>query len=477
MGIRRLGTMALLLCLLSLTLPVQIALAQGYLDVTAVHAPESVVVGQVITLSVSVAWSSLHTYAWGNPVYVRAEICEGIDLGNCNSLAFAPSVDGEPIRDESGITGSTNYSFSIHAPEQPTVWHLIALFEVAAMRTDLMIQKAVWRGQSSWLGYSWAVPPTSGGHNAWRMFDILVKPSENALTTSRTLFTDSFESGLAGWQTDGLVNTVDIDPVLNFPNQLEGHSGRFAALLGIDTSGGSLKVNPPNAGLAYSFSLRREIAVTPGSDLTVTFWYRGRYPYASPTGPLHNMFLTYSVDSNVGRLDEVTFHEDVQLPPAWRSITRSMSVPAQVSTVVLAFSGSGEISPAGVVGAIELDDVLVTERTFSISTTGVSSTTSQQKSSSTVASTSVAETVSSTVSQQMPFLEMNWPYVVAVLVVLMIVGALLVRKRTAPGIPPTGTRRKETTTGEAYCHYCGAHISRDARFCTECGKARELGTS
>jgi hypothetical protein len=139
----------------------------------------------------------------------------------------------------------------------------------------------------------------------------------------------------------GKLSTVDNDPVLNFPNLIEGHSGRFAALLGIDWSGGTLKVIPKEAGLAYSFSLRREIAVAPGSDLTVTFWYRGVYPYVSTTGPLRNMFFTYSVDSTVGKLDEVTFHEEDWLPPAWRSVTRSMSVPVQVSTVVLAFYGRG----------------------------------------------------------------------------------------------------------------------------------------
>jgi hypothetical protein len=476
MGIPRLGTVALLLSLLSFTLPVQIVLAQGYLGITAVHAPESVIVGQVITMSVSVEWSSLHTYAWGNPVYVRAEICEGIDLANCNPLAFAPSVDGEPIRDESGITGSTNYSFSIHAPERAMLWHLIAIFEVAAMRTGAT-ENAVWRGDAVWLGYHWAAPSPNAGHYSWREFDILVKPSENALLTSQTLFADGFESGLVGWQVEGIASTVDKDPVLSFPNLLEGHSGRFAALLGIDTSGGTLKVNPKEAGLAYSFSLRREIAVTPGSDLTVTFWYRGRYPYVT-TGPLPNMFLTYSVDSTVGKLDEVTFHEEDWLPPAWRSVTRSMSVPTQVSTVTLLFYGRGEISPAGVAGAIELDDVLVTESTFSVSTTALSSTTTSQteiKSSSTVASSSIVETVSGAPPQQMTFLEMNWPYVVAGLVVLAIVGVLLVRKRKAPGMPTAETKRGETTPEkvEVYCFYCGAPMPTDAKFCRECGKAQK----
>lgn len=387
MGIRRLGTVALLLSLLSLTLPVQTVLAQGYLDVTAVHAPESVIVGQIITLSVSVKWSSLHTYAWGNPVYVRAEICEGTDLTKCNPLAFAPSADGEPIRDESGFQGSTIYSFTIHAPEMPKVWHLIAIFEILHTR--------------GWITN--AVPPCNADHCPWHKFDILVKPSENALLTSRTLFEDSFESGFAtgGWQVKGITSTVDKDPILNFPNLLEGHTGRFAALLGIDWSGGTLKGIPREAGLAYEFSLRKDVAVTPGSDLTVTFWFRGVYPYVYQTGPLRNMFLTYSVDSTVGKLDEVTFHEEDWLPPAWRSVTRSMSVPVQVSTVTLLFYGRGEIPPAGPgAGAFELDDVLVTESTFSVSTTTttLASTTASQtemESSSTVVSASSVQTAPS----------------------------------------------------------------------------------
>jgi hypothetical protein len=48
MGNQRLGVLALLVCLLSLTLPAQTAFAQGYLDVIALHAPESVIVGALL---------------------------------------------------------------------------------------------------------------------------------------------------------------------------------------------------------------------------------------------------------------------------------------------------------------------------------------------------------------------------------------------------------------------------------------------
>lgn len=486
MGIRRLGTVALLLSLISFTLPVQIVLAQGggYLDITSVLAPASVIVGQVVNMTVSVKWSSLHTYAWGNPVYVRAEICEGTDLGNCNPLLFAPSVDGEPIRDESGMTGSRDYSFSIHAPEQAMVWHLIALFEVAAMKAGAT-ENAVWRGDAGWLGYHWAVPTIpNDGHHPWSAFDIVVKPSQNAFPTSSTLFADGFESGLGAWNVSGIVTAVKKNSVVNYPNAPpEGHSGLYAALLGIDWSGGTpLNVIPKQAGLAYSFSLRREIAVTPGSDLTVTFWYRLVYPYVSPAGPLPNMFLTYSVNSTVGTLDEVTFHEADWLPPAWRSVTRSVSVPVQVSTVVLAFSGRGWIdeSSAEIAGALELDDVLVTERAFSVTTTTLSSTTTlastttsqtEIESSSTVASAFSVQTENSTASLQMPFLAI----LVGALVVLAIVGVLLVRKRKAPGTPTAETKTEETTPekSEVYCFYCGAPMPTDAKFCRQCGKAQK----
>jgi hypothetical protein len=43
------------------------------------------------------------------------------------------------------------------------------------------------------------------GYDAWREFGILVKPSETAVLTSQRILTEDFESGLGGWEADGLV--------------------------------------------------------------------------------------------------------------------------------------------------------------------------------------------------------------------------------------------------------------------------------
>jgi hypothetical protein len=476
MGILRLGAMILLISVLSFTLPVQVCLATvGYLRIVDVTAPESALVGEVMALSVSVEWSSLYTFKiWGDPV-VRVEICEGTNVATCKALAFAPSENGEPIRGaDVRPTGSKTYSIEVRAPEQAGIWHLMAIFEIAASRVGATLN-AVWRGV-------WAVVP-SGGYDPWQEFDVVVKPNETALLTSRTLFTESFELGLGGWKVEGVVSTVDKNPVLL--GGPEGHSGRFAALLGIDWSEGILKGNPSNAGYAYEFSLQREIAVTAGSDLTVTFWYRGVYPvYVHDYGMLPNMFLTFSVDSPVGRLDEVTIHAD-GLAEDWQSVTRSMFVPAQTSSVVLGYYGRGEIVQGGPAGGIELDDILASERTFSLTylppstTTLVSTTTSQKetKASQTLVSTSSVKTESSTLSLPMAFLQTSWPYLVATLLVVAVVAVLLARKRTGRSAPTPETKGRETIPGgkEAYCYYCGAPMPTDAQFCRECGKAQEPG--
>jgi hypothetical protein len=355
----------------------------------------------------------------------------------------------------------------------------MAIFEIAASRVGATLN-AVWRGR-------WAVVP-SGGYDPWQEFNVVVKPNETAVLTSRTLLTESFELGLAGWKVEGIVTAVDKNPIaLGGP---EGHSGRFAALLGIDWSEERccpLKGIPSNAGYAFEFSLQRDIAVTPGSDLTVTFWYRGVYPYGHPHGGLPNMLLTFSVDSAVGRLDEVTIHED-GLAEDWQSLTRSMFVPAQTSSVVLGYYGRGEVTQAEKIlgGGIELDDILVSERTFSLtylplSTTTLVSTTASQtemKSSKALISTSSMKTESSALSYPMAFLQTSWSYIVLTLVIVAVAAVLLIRERRIRGAATAEARGREAVPGsgkEVYCYYCGAPIPTDAQFCRECGRHRSPG--
>jgi ribosomal protein L40E len=88
------------------------------------------------------------------------------------------------------------------------------------------------------------------------------------------------------------------------------------------------------------------------------------------------------------------------------------------------------------------------------------------KPSSTVVSVSSVQTESSTVSPQMTFLGMNWPYIVAGLVVLAIVGILLGRKRAkTPSLAPVSD-----AVSDVLCTECGAENPTTNEFCGRCGK-------
>jgi hypothetical protein len=265
----------------------------------------------------------------------------------------------------------------------------------------------------------------------------------------------------------------------------EGHTGRFAALLGIDWSNGGQNVIPSSAGYASEFSLQREIAVTPGSDLTVTFWYRGVFPYGRPqSNPAYEkMFLEFSVISTAGTLDQVTIHNDEQLTDDWQSLTRSMSVPVQASSLlILEFHGKGASGsfPYVVVSGFELDDIWVGEKVFSTATTAVVSTTATQtemKPSQTSASTSSVETGSSTLPLHTAFLQTSWPYLVVALGVAAIVSVLLARKRTGRSTATAKTNPIDPgldSGKRVYCCYCGVPIPTDAQYCRECGRMQTV---
>jgi len=474
MRVLHLGAVILLLSVLSFTLPVQVALASsGYLRIVDVTAPENALVGEAITMSVAVEWSSLYTFKiWGTPT-VRVEICEGYDVVTCKAVGFAPSEDGDPIKDAyASPTSGKTYSIEVQAPEQAGIWHLIAIFEIAASEVGATLN-AVWRGH-------WAVV-SSGGYDPWHEFDVIVKPNETALLTSQTLLTESFESGLGGWKVEGLVTTVEKN--LAHVGVPEGHTGRFAALLGIDWSNGGQNVIPSSAGYASEFSLQRETAVTPGSDLTVTFWYRGVFPYGRPqSNPAYEkMFLEFSVISTAGTLDQVTIHNDEQLTDDWQSLTRSMSVPVQASSLlILEFHGEGASGsfPYVVVSGFELDDIWVGERVFSTATAVLSTTATQTetKPSQTGASTSSVETGSRTLPLQTTFLQTSWPYLVVALGVAAIAAIVLVASRKRGGTPSSSAPISTTTpavspsqpTAGKFCMNCGAPLPSHATFCNKC---------
>jgi hypothetical protein len=433
------------------SLPAPLADGGAYLRVVHVGVPDNVAPGQSVVLSVTAEWSDLNVFyvwqGWDRPV-IRFEICEGNDVATCKTVGFAPSAEGEVVKP----SGSATYAITVEAPGQPMIWHLIAVIEVLAAKTNASL-RAIRRGD--WAVISWS------GYDPWEDFEIPVKPEVSATIVSHNLLSESFESGdLASWEQEGLVLVTNKNPLVIF--QREGHTGDYAVLLGVYYSG--------NIG---QFALRRAVAVAPGSDLTVTFWYRGVYPYGS-SGSLPRMLLTFSVISSGGTLDQVTIQNTAtkeMLTDDWRSLTRSITVPIGVTSVILQWAGTGDSQAGGnpfvYAGGYELDDVKLDERIFSTTTALTTSQTQTTSLAETVSSTSTSTlsrgTGSSVPAIQSDHLEMWWLYAVIALV-LIALGALVFAKRP---------RSKKTSPVTVFCTDCGASLPKGSTYCNKCGSKQE----
>jgi hypothetical protein len=425
----------------------------AYLRVVHVSVPENVTAGQAIVVSVTVEWSSLNVFyvwqGWDRPV-IRVEVCEGSDVATCRSVAFAPSPEGEVVKP----SGSATYLITVDAPRQSKVWHLIAIIEVLAAKTSASL-RAIRRGD-------WAVVSYSG-YDPWQTFEIPVLPGPDATVAMHTLFSESFESGgLVGWEQDGHVIVTDKNPMVSL--QREGHTGAYAVMLGVSYSGS-----------VGQFSLRRAVAVTPDSDLTVTFWYRGVYPYSS-SGQLPRMLLTFSIISSDCVLDELTIQntatEEV-LTDDWRSMTRSVTVPSDVTSVTLKWVGTGDsqAAPSGVppiwVGGYELDDIKVDERVFVTTTTSATSQTQTQSLTETTSSTSSSETESNVLEVWSDIWRTMWGDLLAtwlayavVFAVVIALGAVVLTRRN---------RSRKTPPVTVFCTNCGASLPAGSTYCNRCG--------
>jgi len=446
-------------------LPTQVSAAEGYLRIVSVSVvPETVVTGKAFTVQVEVEWRSLLVFmvrphpppsAPHNPS-VRVEICEGNDVATCQPLAFAPSESGEQVEPSGGKT----YSIGLQAPPDLGIWHLVAIFEIMADQTGASLGAL---RRDGWYVIS------SRGFDPWYQFDVEVKPSETVLT-SRVLFTESFESGKVDdpWKAEGVVLVADKSGAGHSTEYWseEGHTGQFVALLG------ACHRDPSSCCQCGQFSLQREVAVTPGSDLTVTFWYRGWFPF----GGRPRMALTFSISSFEPRtLDQVTINQE-GLTETWQSITRSVSVPASITSVLLGYSGTGGCDIGGNFGrgywdGFEVDDVSVVERTFLATQTTVQATTLVQTSAVLTAQTEIqTETTSSqadtSISLVSNLLQTNLPYLGAVLVAVLIVAVLLARKKT----------RTQATIDRVFCGQCGTQNPQSNEFCGRCGQRLERAT-
>jgi len=278
------------------------------------------------------------------------------------------------------------------------------------------------------------------------------------------LLTESFESGKldSSWKAEGFVEVVDSSDLSPYWLPEEGHTGKYVALLG-----------------AYSnyhgpFSLQRKIPVTPGADLTVTFWYRGWFAFGHPYSFPLQMVLSFSiVSSEFGTLDQVTVHGD-GITETWQSITRSVSVPASCTGILLRYSGQGAYYGErnfgrGYYGGVELDDISVVERTLRVTQTLVQTTSASAPYD--WYTQNRVETESSEATRSLPsesgFLQTTWPYlavIFAMAVSLLVV--LLAGRRTTSQAGAAGANR-------LFCSQCGFANPLSNDFCGKCGQKLE----
>ncbi len=475
-------SLTLVILVISSTLLVQAPLVEAaHLRVVAIVVPDTVRIGDNFTLEVRAEWLDLSTFAPAYPSYiVRIEICEGNDVATCTTLAFSPSESGEQVQ----ISNTKTYKIELHAPAQARVWHLIAVVELQVGQTEATL-RSIRRG-------GWAVV-SSGGYDAWQRFEVPVKPNDNAVLTSQTLFTEDFESGLRNWQIDGITALLTEAQGASMGS---AHAGKSAVLMGVDYRS--------NYG---KFSLQRQVSATPGSDLTISFWYRGIYPSGRSSYGLPLPTLVFSVASlqSAAPLDQVTVNVET-LTEAWQSLTMSVYVPPQTTTVILGFSGSGDrLTPPGGLSreagysdaGFVIDDVLAVERRFSAgisataSTTQVPTTASSATSlvlttmastatspsptlqtTSPLASTSVA--TESTSSSRMILPEMSLLYLVLAIIVVALLSIWgWTRSRKGKKVTP---KSASGTPTPMFCMECGTKNPGGSIYCAECGRSFSMTT-
>ena len=453
--------------------PAQVSAAEGYLRIVGVSVvPATVVVGKAFTVQVEVEWRNLLVFLVRpspppgviQTASVRVEICEGNDVATCKPLAFAPSESGEEVEPDGAETHSKTYSIGLQAPLYAQTWYLTAIFEIAADQTGASVGSL---RRDGWYVIS------SSGFDPWRQFEVEVNPDPDATVNSRILFTEGFESGQLAdpWKATGQIMVEELVSFVDNRWIDEGHTGRYVVLLGADVKSDFQSRYPYESG---PFSLERDVAVTPSSTLTVTFWYRGWLPYGQPPdGHLLQVQLVFSIATlGLETLDQ-TIIDQSGLAETWQSLTRSVLIPASTTSVLLRYSGlgaqDGHVAGRGYYGGIEVDDISVFEtvtRTLVQATQTLVQTTAVSTAQTEIQTETTSSQADASVSLVSTFLQTNLPYLAAVLAAVLMVAVLLARKKA----------RTQATIDRVFCSQCGTQNPQSNEFCGKCGQRLERAT-